>query len=296
MISYVLMVALGLWGQAAPPLHPPDAPAPQSLSPASPAEGQTQYCADIALADPQLEPVAKICNFALSPRYLPNFICRETVTRFRGSSKRARWKKLDVVAAEVRFEHGTGTDRYYNVTINDRPIHWDSDMSSKDLGEYLAHVRPGGFWGYGEFGGEIVFVFTARSQARFKLRDGANRSLGPGEVFDFHIDRAHSQYLLNSGEMYTHPALDGSLWVDRASSKLLRIELNSTEIQEHFPVSASSVSTDFGDVSIRDEGQFQLPVAAEATMCERETNHCYRNALEFHDCRKFGSESHIRFK
>jgi hypothetical protein len=296
MTSGVLIIALGLWlGQAVTSSHSPEVLIASS-SPSEPADGGSPRCADIASTDPQLAPLGKTCDFALSPRYLPNFICRETVKRFRGNANRARWKNLDVVTAEVRFERGTGADRYYNVTINGQPIRWSSDLSSRDLGEYLARSHPGGMWEYGEFGVDLILIFASSSQASFKLRDGTDLSLKSATVFDFHIDRAKSQYGLISGNLHTHPGIDGSLWVDRVSSKPLRIEFTAIGIQDDFPIKEFTGHTDFGDVSIADAGQFLLPVASETVECERNTNRCYRNVIEFHDCRKFGSESHIILK
>ena len=281
--------------QAVPGSQSPEASAEQNSSAPEPADGGSSRCADITSADPQFSLLAKTCDFVLSPRYLPNFVCRETVKRYHGDAKRAGWKNLDVVTAEVRFERGTGTDRYFSVTVDGRPIqrNSDSDFSSKDLGEYLALYHPGGMWGYGEFGVALSHVFAPGSRTSFKIREGAAPSLKSAAVFDFHIDRVNSQFLLNAGGLRTRSGLDGSLWVDSVNSKLLRVEFNSIEIESGFPIKDYSGRTDFGDVNITDAGQFQLPVASETVECQRNTNRCYRNVLEFHDCRKFGAESRI---
>lgn len=282
--------------QAVASSEPPEESPEQNSSSPEPADGSAaSRCADIASADPQFALLAKTCDFVLSPRYLPNFICRETVQRFHGDAKRAGWKNLDVVTAEVRFERGTGTDRYFSVTVDGRPIqrNSDSDFSSKDLGEYLAVFHPGGMWGYGEFGVALSHVFAPSSRTSFKVREGAGPSSQSAAVFDFHIDRVNSQFLLNAGGLRTRSGLDGSLWVDNVNSKLLRVEFNSIEIESGFPIKDYSGRTDFADVNITDAGQFLLPVASETVECQRNTNRCYRNVLEFHDCRKFGAESRI---
>jgi len=284
--------------QAVPGSQSPEESSEQDSSAPERADGRASRCADIESADPQFSLLAKTCDFVLSPRYLPNFICLETVKRYHGDAKRAGWKNLDVVTAEVRFERGTGTDRYFSVTVDGRPIqrNSDSDFNSKDLGEYLARFHPGGMWGYGEFGVALSHVFAPRSRTSFKIRDGATPSLGSAAVFDFHIDRVNSQFLLNAGGVHTRSGLDGSLWVDSVNSKLLRVEFNSIEIESGFPIKDFSGRTDFGDVNITDAGQFLLPVASETVECQRNTNRCYRNVLEFHDCRKFGAESRIVLK
>jgi hypothetical protein len=268
-----------------------------------PADVNSSPCANIDSTNPQFALLAKTCDFVVSPKNLPNFICQETVKRFHGDSKRAGWKNLDVVMAEVRFDSGTGTDRYFNVTVDGRPLKGKSgpDLSSsylsgKDLGEYLAIYYPGGMWGYGEFGVTLSHLFAPSSRTSFKIRDGGDPAMPSAAVFDFGIERANSKFILNDGQLHTRSGLDGSLWVDSASSKLRRADFNSKEVESTFPIKDFSSRTDFGDVTIAGAGQFLLPVASETIECQRTTNRCQRNVLEFHDCRKYGSESRIILK
>ncbi len=270
---------------------------------AEPAEVESSPCANIDSTNPQFALLAKTCDFVVSPKNLPNFICQETVKRFHGDSRRERWKNLDVVITEVRFDSATGTDRYFNVTVDGRPLKGKSgpDLSSsylsgKDLGEYLAIYYPGGMWGYGEFGVTLSHLFAPSSRTSFKIRDGGDPAMPSAAVFDFGIERANSKFILNAGQLHTRSGLDGSLWVDSASSKLRRADFNSKEVESTFPIKDFSSRTDFGDVTIAGAGQFLLPVASETIECQRTTNRCQRNVLEFHDCRKYGSESRIILK
>jgi beta-barrel assembly-enhancing protease len=282
--------------QTTPNSQSTEASSEQNSSAPERAAGSPSRCADIASADPQFAMLAKTCDFAVSPRNLPNFICRETVKRFNGNAKRAGWKNLDVVTAEVRFERSTGTDRYFNVNIDGRPITGNTDLSSKDLGDYLVLFHPGGMWGYGEFGVDLSSVFASSSRTSFKFRDGVDPSLPSAAVFDFHIEKANSKFLLNVGNLHARSGIDGSLWIDSHNSKLLRMDFNTIDIEQNFPIKDFSGRISFGDVNIADAGHFLLPVASETVECQRNSNRCYRNVLEFRDCRKFGSESHIILK
>jgi len=271
-------------------------PQPVSDTRAVPPETTTSKvprCAEIAAMDPQFGPLTSACEFALSPRNLPNFICQETMQRATRGLSNSKWTDLDVVTVEVTFANGRG-DRYSKFAINGRPLNLPPDIHGDfALLKFLQQQNTGGWWDLAEFGTELVAVFNPLSQANFKFNGEVNLPSGPSTQFDFHLDRASgfSIVLPTEGRRF-HPGLAGSFWIDRNSGKLLRMDVFGTGFDSSFPVISDLSATNYGDVAISDIGSFLLPTAGEAVECDR-FGMCYKNVLSFHDCRKFGAESHI---
>ena len=271
--------------QPLPATHavPPEAAAPK-----------VPRCAAIAEVDPQFGLLASACEFALSSRNLPNFICQETMQRATRGLSSSKWTDLDVVTVEVTFANGRG-DRYSNFRINGRPLNLPPDIHGAfALGKFLNQQNTGGWWTLAEFGTELVAIFNPLSQTNFKFNGEVNLPSGPSKIFDFHLNRVNNFSLVLSAENVNfYPGLAGSLWIDRNSGKLLRVENYGTEFDSSSSIVSYRSATNYGDVAISDIGSFLLPTAAEAVECDRTAGMCYKNVLSFHDCRKFGTQSHI---
>ena len=273
------------------PLQP--APVTAAVPPET-AKAKVFRCAEIAAMGPQFEPLANACEFALSRHNLPNFICQETMQRATRSMSNSKWTDLDIVTVEVTIANGLA-DRYSNFAIDGRhlkmPPHLHGGFATS---KFLDQQHTGGMWSLAEFGTELAAVFNPLSQTSFKFSGGVTLPSGPSTVFDFHFDRANNfSFELSAGDTFFNPGLAGSLWIDQASGKLLRMEAYGTELGSHFPVSSYLNATNYGDVSIPEIGSFLLPTAAEDVACEPDAGTCYKNVLSFHDCRKFHVESHI---
>jgi hypothetical protein len=284
------------------PREKPDLPFPSAPPQPVPATGavpsraatsNVPRCVEIAAMRPQFEPLASVCEFALSPRNLPNFICQETMRRATRDLSSSKWTELDVVTVEVTFANGRG-DQYANFAINGHPLNVPPNIHDPfALSKFLNQQNTGGWWTLAEFGTELVAVFNPLSQTSFKFNGEVNLPSGPSTVFDFHLNRANNFSLVLAGDVIVTPGLVGSLWIDRNSGKLLRVEDYGTELDSSFSIISYFSARNYGDVAISDIGSFLLPTAGEAVECDRTLGMCYKNVLSFHDCWKFGSESHI---
>jgi len=264
-------------------------------------------CVALREGDPQLGALEQTCDFALRfPRSLPDFICQETAQHFVGNSKRLKWKSTDIVTAEVTFERGKET--YSNVTVNGRPLDLPpSARSGQAFSQYLISQGQRGVWDLDEFGSNLMMLFREASQTSFESRGEATVAGTRAIVFDFDIERAHSPFQFlwatssgsspegstSGGEEEARYGVEGSIWVDEATPRLLRVELNATDFPKGFPISSSSSATNYDVVLIGEAGAFLLPVASESMECSGDEHRCYRDVLEFHSCRKFGAESRI---
>ena len=88
------------------------------------------------------------------------------------------------------------------------------------------------------------------------------------------------------------PAYKGSVWIDKKTWRILRIEMQARNVPEEFPLDTIEWVVDYSFVRIGG-AEFLLPVHAENLSCWRGTTRCARNALDFRNYRKFTSESQI---
>ena len=82
------------------------------------------------------------------------------------------------------------------------------------------------------------------------------------------------------------PAYGGSVWIDPKTARVLRIEMQARNIPSDFPMSTIESAVDYSDVTI-DGASFLLPVHAESLGCQRGTNQCDHNVIDFRNYHEF---------
>jgi virulence-associated protein VagC len=90
------------------------------------------------------------------------------------------------------------------------------------------------------------------------------------------------------------PAYRGSVWIDKETSRVLRIEMQAVQLPKEFPFDKIESSTDYQFIRIGDR-QFLLPVHAEVLNCQRGSDDCSRNAIDFRNYHKYSGDSSITF-
>ena len=265
--------------------------------------GVGSACARIAAKGPQFGSLAKTCEFALSPRNLPNFICQEEIQRATRQRFKSKWKDGDVVTLQVAFVEGK--DRYSDVAIDGNPLNFAPFTTSQEFVRQLKQLEAGpgrrqreflgrheGGWDFSGFGSKLTAIFYPSSQTTFTFNGEVNLPSGPSTKFDFYVHRENSPFEITVEGVSTKTGLAGSLWADQISGKLLRMEATNNEIDTSFPISTFYSNTSYGEVSISNLGSFLLPTAAEVVGCRRD-GPCQRSVISFRNCRKFGAESRI---
>jgi len=91
------------------------------------------------------------------------------------------------------------------------------------------------------------------------------------------------------------PAFKGSVWIDPATSRVLRIEMQAYGFPADFPTDHVESATDYEYTRLGDAKQYLLPVHSESLSCQRGTNMCSRNAIDFRNYHKYTGESTITF-
>lgn len=207
---------------------------------------------------------------------LPNYICDQVTTRFEGGSRDGRWRKKDVVTAEVLSVDGV--ERYQNVRVGGAPAS-------------EAQAIATGSWSTGEFLTTMRDVFSPATAAAFVATGTETVGRTPVRVFSFEVDEAGSHWQTRVGEQKAFPPYRGAVRIDPVSARVFRIEMESLRMPADFPIEWGDYMVEYGWVRI-DGAPHLLPVRASNTSCWR-SGGCVRNEIEFRNYRKFTAESAI---
>jgi len=211
---------------------------------------------------------------------LPNFFCQQMTTRYESEHPRQGWTALDVVSADVAYENGKET--YKNIKINNKPVNKDME----DIG---------GTRSTGEFSSVLEDVMSPYTNAIFK-KAGTDTIHGHSTwMYGFDVPRERSHWRVEAPSQLYYPAVRGTIWIDKETSRVLRIEMQARNIPILFPFDTVESATDYDYVRLSTPDLYLLPVDAEVLSCIRGTSSCARNKIEFRNYRKFGTESTITF-
>jgi hypothetical protein len=209
---------------------------------------------------------------------LPNFLVQQATTRYAGSRYVDNWKAMDTVTADVSSVNGK--EEYKNIKVNGRPTDRPEDSGS---------------WSTGEFQVTLEDILSSRTAAQFTAHGQDRIANRAAFVYDYTVDQAHSHWTIvdESNKRYK-PAYKGTIWIDKESRRVLRIEQIAVGIPRDFGFDKQVSSLEYGFVSI--EGRsYLLPVQSINEACGTGTSNCSRNRIEFRNYRKFSTDSNITF-
>jgi hypothetical protein len=211
---------------------------------------------------------------------LPNFFAQQMTTRYQSENPKRGWDPIDIVTADVAYQDGR--ESYKNIKVGNKPV----NKSMDDIG---------GTRSTGEFSSQMEAILRPGTGARFQ-RNGEDRIRNrQAVVFKFEIPRERSGWRIEQVSQLYYPAYRGSIWIDKETSRILRIEQEARGMPSLFPLDTVESSTDYDFVRLAVGSDFLLPVEAEVLSCQRGTSACQRNKIEFRNYRKFSSESEITF-
>lgn len=218
-------------------------------------------------------------NFTAS---LPNYLAQQITTRYHTQNVRAGWDTSDVVTADVAYENGQ--ESYRNIRVDN-----GGTVQSMD--------QLGGTRSTGEFSSMLMDLMSPATSAVFR-RDSDDTIRGRSAiVFKFDVPRERSHWRIEAPSQLYYTAYRGSIWVDKSTSRVLRIELQARNLPSAFPFDTVESATDYDFIHLAaGESEFLLPANAEVLSCERGTSFCSRNRIEFRNYKKFEADSNISFK
>jgi hypothetical protein len=211
---------------------------------------------------------------------LPNYVCTELMTRYQSETARPNWQSIDIIGAEVIYENHK--ESYRNLTRNGRKL--DKKMEELD-----------GAWSTGEFGTVLIDLLSPATAADFHYKKDSRASGIVTKVYDFEVDHRHSHWQITMASQTYMPAYKGSVWIDPATARVLRIEMQAFGFPDNFPTDHVESATDYEYTRLGDARQYLLPVHSESLSCQRGTNLCSRNAIDFRNYHKYTGESTITF-
>ena len=156
-------------------------------------------------------------------------MCQEIVGRSESETRPANWQPLDVVSTEVVYENGK--EDYRNIMI-------DGKATKKKVEEV-------GAWSTGEFGTVLIDLFSPATATDFRLR-GDSRIAGiNAKQYTFEVARENSHWNVQMASQPYRPPYSGAVWIDPATSRVLRIEMSGKGFPDEFPADHVESATDY---------------------------------------------------
>jgi hypothetical protein len=211
---------------------------------------------------------------------LPNFVCQQFTTRYTEVSRSEGWQPQDVITAKVIYEDGR--EGYQDITVGGK-------KTSKSM------LELGGATSTGEFASMLASLFDPMRNTQFKFYRSATVGTADASIYDFKVSLPRSDWTITIGSQTLRPAYSGSIWVEKSSAEVRRIELQADSVPKDFPLDEIQSAIDYESVSLG-TARFLLPVKAENLSCQRGSSFCTKNTIEFRDYHKYSGESTVTFK
>ena len=211
---------------------------------------------------------------------LPNYVCEEQMARYVNETQRVSWQPIDVLSMEVVYE--AGKERYRNLKVSGKP-------TRKTMEEL------GGSWSTGEFASVLADLFSPATAADFEFRRESTASGQTALVYDFTVEQENSHWHIQVPSQTVIPAYKGSVWIDKRTSRVLRIEMQTRRMPAEFPLDKVESAVDYEYVRLGGAETYLLPVHSESLSCQRSSFACSRNSIDFRNYHKYTAESEITF-
>lgn len=283
-------------------VNPPDAPDAPILRPGKPEQPSTEESAseksastnangdfDFTITSPTA-PAAVHQHFdalvqkarhwvATFTQGLPNYLCNQDTTRYVAPSRDSGWQAQDVVTAKVAYDQGH--EEYSDITVGGKK----TKKSMMDIG---------GTTSTGEFGSMLRSLFTPVRETQFQFNGSGSDGGASVAIYHFKVSLPRSDWSIVAGGQTLRPVYSGSVWIDKKSAVVRRLEMKADNIPHDFPFDYVETAVDYNLVPLGDQ-QFLLPVHASNVACERGSSICTKNTIEFRNYRKFEGSSTIQY-
>ena len=211
---------------------------------------------------------------------LPNFLVQQATTRYHSSTGQRNWQAIDVVTADVAVVNGK--EDYRNILVNGRPPH--------------GPIESTGSWSTGEFAITLEDVLNPVTNAVFVKRGDDTIAGRDAWVYNLSVLQENSHWTIVSADGHKYnPAYGGSIWVDKETRRVLRIEQRAVYLPPDFTYDKAESAVEYGYVII-DGKSYLLPVSSVNSACLSGTGNCMRNEIAFRNYRKFTADSDIKYE
>ena len=108
------------------------------------------------------------------------------------------------------------------------------------------------------------------------------------------LKKSIPHWLIQIEDKSIAPAYQGAVWIDKDTGRVLRIEMQTLDLPQDFPMESVDSAVDYSFPNIGGESVI-LASHAETMGCQRDSKFCSRNVIDFRNYRKYTSESQITF-
>lgn len=210
---------------------------------------------------------------------LPNFICLQTTEQYQGNKKGEHWKKGDTLSMRLAYsdrkEHRT-LELVNNKSVENKSRGWRHPMRTE-----------------GEFGPLLANVFSDASDAAFEWNRWDTLNGRRVAVFDYKIDKQHSQTKL--GDTYMRDVTvgtQGSVFADPHTGDVFKITSDVTDIPSELQQREAHSIVTYDYVTI---GNSKYLLPSQTTVMMRTNFGALRNESTYRDYKKFEAESTLKF-
>ena len=115
------------------------------------------------------------------------------------------------------------------------------------------------------------------SQTQFKFFRSTTVGQSSAAIYDFKVLLPNSDWFVKVGGQSLRPAYSGSVWIDRSTAQVRRIEMQADKIPQDFPLDSVQWAVDYDERSARHGivpaaracGEFELPTRVDDMHEER---------------------------
>jgi len=231
----------------------------------------------------QIELIEKARQLSLDfTKGLPSFLCDQVTKRYVSRTGREDNLSLrDNILAKLSYNGETHSENYRVLTVNNQ-------MTDKSM------MALGGSISTGEFGSMLLSLFDPEREASFQWERQAGLRGRATEVYTFKVRKDRSNWHIEAVEekRSTYPAYTGRVWVDRETGYVLRLLMNTADMEPDFPIRSVQSQLDYNWSAISGI-RFLLPESSVSWM--NDGHYLSKNMIEFRMYRKFEAESKITF-
>jgi len=219
---------------------------------------------------------------------MPDFVVKQLITRSVSYAGTNNFVDRDTLVVAVSYR-SDGREEY-RVLSRDGVV-----VSAPQVKQNYDEVD--GTTSTGEFVTVLAKIFEPESKTEFEFIDMDVVRNRRTAVYSYVISKENARQRITARgylDDSTLSGVKGKIWIDRESSRVLRVENIATEIETGFPVTAASRLIDYDYVTINNE-QFLLPSLSDVRLTIRDAGKFYetKNYIRFKDYNKFGSDVRI---
>ena len=210
---------------------------------------------------------------------LTNFVCREDIERYKGSSHNPAGRKLDLITSTVSYDRDA--EHYTDIYQNNKRLNRIRGLS--------------GAWSEGEYGTLLGETLKALQSGKIGSISPSTLDGVPAVVYSFDSSADDSPWDIDVAGRHYSLAFRGQVWVSPATAQVLRVDRIATDIPERIGIAVINWSVSFG-MQTADKRAFWLPTKAVYSVSYLEECRREWNLIAFSGYRRYGSDVVVRFE